>query len=576
MDFISTLKCCFIIPRGMGIGKNQTLGLLTSMLFLTLLIPSLVFAAGGHGTEPESAVSEDMGSTQAASDMESTETASNGMETTDTVAVEPSDSQESMDSMESGGHGIHVSLIFMLLLIVGFIIFFRSIQGKDLLEYSSLKRLMKSRWYPKILQIPTLFFFGFIIYFFFFGSASYAKNPGSVLAWTLWWPLVPLTFILFGRIWCVICPIPLVGEFFQKFFAPTRKPGPFLVKYGIWITDGIFIGITLFDRLYGMVDNPLLSGLVFLLILFGVIVLSIRYERRTFCKHICFLGGVAGNYSMLSGLTIEPKNLSTCATCKARACYFGSGRAPGCPFFTTLPAKNSMRNCTLCASCIKNCPHDNVAMRVRSIASELWSHARVSFSESFFAKLMVGVVIIQNLGMLAVWGYLQGTLMGWGLGEKLSITVIYAAAIASPLLLMTITSFISSKLQSGASSTVANFAAFGYAFIPIDVAGHIAHNLFHLLAEGKSILGAFVGLFTGEIMLEGSIASDSFISAAQLALIIAGGLGTLYVAYRIARAREKASRATAIKILLPHAALLLLIFGINLFLFAMPMAHRGG
>ena len=33
-----------------------------------------------------------------------------------------------------------------------------------------------------------------------------------------------------------------------------------------------------------------------------------------------------------------------------------------------------------------------------------------------------------------------------------------------------------------------NFARFGYAVIPLDLAGHMAHNLFHLLAESGSVV----------------------------------------------------------------------------------------
>ena len=37
-------------------------------------------------------------------------------------------------------------------------------------------------------------------------------------------------------------------------------------------------------------------------------------------------------------------------------------------------------------------------------------------------------------------------------------------------------------------NTVKNFARFGSTLIPLDVAPHVAHNLFHLLAEGNSAL----------------------------------------------------------------------------------------
>ncbi|MBI4441722.1 4Fe-4S binding protein [Candidatus Woesearchaeota archaeon] len=468
-----------------------------------------------------------------------------------------------------------INVMFIVILLAGVLVFFLSLEGTDLLDYPFMKRVMKHKWYPAILQIPTVIFFGFIVYYFFFGPLAYANNPGSVLSWTLWWPLVPLTFIMFGRLWCVLCPLPIIGDFVQKFVHPTRKPGQFLMKYGIWITDGIFIMVTLFDRLYGMVDTPWLSGIVFLLILFGTVAFSLRYERRTFCKHICFLGGVSGNYSMLSGVSIESKDKAVCASCKAKACYFGSGSVDGCPYFNVMPTKVGMRNCTLCANCIKACPKDNVAMRVRGIASELWSHAKVSFAESFFAKLMVGVVIIQNLGMLAVWSNMMDWVMLFGVGEKAAITLLYFTAIALPLGFMTMTSYISNRLQTTPISTAANFAAFGYAFIPIDVAGHLAHNLFHLLAEGKSVIGAFLGLFSGSVTMQGALTGAGAIANLQFAFITLGGLGTLYAAYRIARTREETTLG-AIRILLPHAVLLIAIFAINIFLFTTPMVHRGG
>lgn len=467
-----------------------------------------------------------------------------------------------------------LNMILILIFITGTIFFIRSIQGKDLLEYNLLKRLAKSKLYPGIIQFPTFILFGFIIYYFFFGSFFYANNPGSILAWTLWWPLVPLTFILFGRIWCVACPLPIIGDFIQKFTHPTRKAGNFLKTYGIWIVDGLFILITLFDRLYGMVETPWLSGTVFALLLAGVLVISLRYERRTFCKHLCFLGGVSGNYSMLSTLSIESKDKSVCNKCNVKACYFGSGKADPCTYFNVIPTKEGMRNCTLCADCIKNCPNDNVSLRIRSVASELWSHVRVSFSESFFAKLMVGVVIIQNLGMLALWFDLQTKLMAYGLGEKTATILLYFSAIALPLLLMTLTSYVSNHLQTTPNTTKSNFAAFGYAFIPIDVAGHIAHNLYHLLSEGKQIIGAFLGLFTGKVTMTGPLASSTMVTTLQYTLIILGSFGTIYVAYRIAKAKEQTS-SSALKILLPHALLLLIIIAVNLYLFSQPMMHRG-
>src|SRR3989338_8044424 len=226
--------------------SNGLTGILTGMMIL-FLMSGVVLGAGMEKTSMETAKAASM-------------------------------SGEPMSAMAFSDMELILTFSMAIIMILGLIFFFRIIEGNDLLEYKLVKWLMKSKLYPAVLQIPTVVFFGFIVYYLFFGSSSYDKNPASILAWTLWWPLVPLTFILFGRLWCAICPLPLIGDFIQKFVQPVRKPGKFLIKYGIWITDGMFLGITLFDRLYGMVDTPWLSGLVFVLILTGIIILSVRYE----------------------------------------------------------------------------------------------------------------------------------------------------------------------------------------------------------------------------------------------------------------------------------------------------------
>lgn len=489
---------------------------------------------------------------------------------------------EQSNHAENSGHadnqsflensGLILSLLGTIVLgVMLFIIGFR-FAGKDVLELSWVKRSLQSYAYPRIIQLPTLIFFLFIIYYFFFGVQVYADNPGSILAWTFWWPIIPITFLLLGRIWCVACPIPLFGDWIQLLFGRNKQVPLFLQRYGIWITDGMFIAITLFDRLYGMVEYPYLSGIVFLIMLFGTVSMAIMYERRAFCRYVCFLGGVSGNYSMLAGAEVVSKDKEKCFRCKEKFCYKGTETVAGCPLYNVMSSKDSARNCTLCANCIKVCPHDNIEVRIRPIGSELWRHATVKFQESFFAKLLVGVVIIQNLGMLAAWPALLAS-VNW-LPEKIAITVIYALAIALPLLLMGISSWISNRLQSQPSSMTENFAAFGYAFIPIDLTGHVAHNLFHLLAEGWSILGAAVGLFTGNVLWAGPLVNAEVIRGAQFGLIFIGAFGTIYAAYRIAKKREQTLKA-ALRILVPHGVLLFILILVNLALFSGSMVHRG-
>jgi hypothetical protein len=122
--------------------------------------------------------------------------------------------------------------------------------------------------------------------------------------------------------------------------------------------------------------------------------------------------------------------------------------------------------------------------------------------------------------------------------------------------------------------TLANFARFGYALIPLDIAAHGAHNLFHLLAEGSLVFSTVASLFgaapaTGAVAL----ASPGAILVLQLFIVALGAMGSAYTIRRIAHRRYQTAarrRATVI----PYYVLLAVLTAMNVYLFTMPMAHR--
>jgi len=60
-----------------------------------------------------------------------------------------------------------------------------------------------------------------------------------------------------------------------------------------------------------------------------------------------------------------------------------------------------------------------------------------------------------------------------------------AVGVSVPVASLALAAKIASR--GNLENTVKNFARFGYTLIPLDVAAHVAHNLFHLLAEGNSV-----------------------------------------------------------------------------------------
>jgi hypothetical protein len=185
----------------------------------------------------------------------------------------------------------------------------------------------------------------------------------------------------------------------------------------------------------------------------------------------------------------------------------------------------------------------------------------------------MGIVFVQNITMLEVWSEIQQWMSGVLGTTNINVifTVTFIIAMAIPTLMLYLTSCLSSLKNP--DNALMNLTRFGYALIPLDFAGHMAHNLFHLLAEGKSVL--FTGLALFGIKNEEASAAllnmQSIISL-QYTLLALGTLASIYAAYRIAKANYIRQGVTGT--VLPYTILTLGFVAFNVYLFMLPMAHR--
>lgn len=444
--------------------------------------------------------------------------------------------------------------------------------GGNLLQYKPIDRFMRSRWFPGIIQWPTLILFMVIMFQLLLGPESAHDNLGTALTWVLWWPIIPIIFLFLGRFWCAICPFATINDLVQKFVGNNRPVPKFLKKYGIWIIDALFIFITWSDHVWGVVENPFGSGILMLTLTTGVIASGSFFERRTFCRHVCFLGGLSGNYARTGMLALRGTP-EICATCTIAACYKGTEKAPGCPLFEFPKTMDSNANCVICADCIKNCPNDSIQLTVRPPTKELWFIRKPKMEEAFLSAVIMGIVFVQNVAMLEVWGgmlkWLEQATGTTNYAVTFSIT--FAVAIIIPVALLGLTSWIAGRFNK--TSLVENFTRFGYAIIALDVAAHIAHNLFHLLAEGKSIYYTALALFGQEAHgASPALVSMETIQILQFGLIGLGFIGSLYAAYRIAKSSHPNGKAWTT--FAPYAVLMVILTAMNIYLFILPMAMR--
>lgn len=442
----------------------------------------------------------------------------------------------------------------------------------NLLDRPWIRTLLRSRWFPAVIAYPTLVVFGYIVYALLFGPTSASANLGTSLTWVLWWPLIPLFMFALGRFWCAICPFATVIDMVQKIAGLGRPVAPFLKRYGIWIIDATFILITWADHVFGIVESPRGSGYLLGMLVTASVMTAVFYERRAWCRFLCFLGGLSGNYARSSAIELRATP-QICATCKTQSCYRGNGQTPGCPVFEFPRVMSTSASCSLCANCIKTCPNDSIRLIPRMPTRELWFMSRPRLEESFLAAVIVGIVFVQNVTMLSFWQPAMGWLTDVFLGSRtLSFTVVFIAAMAIPLGMMMAAARFSGTVTG--ESFTQNFARFGYAVIPLDLAGHVAHNLFHLLSEGRAIGFNAAALVDYHVAGSAELVSAGTIQVLQFAIVGLGIAGSLYTVRRIAVRTGAESTVFALRALAPHLIVLALFGIVNLYLFTLPMAHR--
>lgn len=444
-------------------------------------------------------------------------------------------------------------------------------ESKKPFNYLSIplvERFIKSKWYPGVFQWFAFFIFSLIVYELVAGTVDPGRNFGTSMTWVLWWPIVPVLFLLLGRFWCAVCPFGKLSDIIRKLFGSEKKMPKFLRKYGIWIIDLFFILITWSDHIWGIVGSPRGSGYLLLLLTTMVVATSVLFERRTFCKTLCFLGGLAGNYSRAGILELKGTP-DICRTCKTQSCFKGNDKVEGCPMFQFVKTMDTTADCNLCGNCVKSCPNNSIRISPRMPTSELWGIKKPMMEHAFLAAVIMGIVFVQNITMLEVWKEILiviGDITGTD-NYKVNFTLAFVISMILPILLLLGTAKLAS-LQGSNSNVKANFIKFGYAIIPLDLAGHLAHNMFHMLTEGKAVWFNTLRLLGGEPSVsELGFASVSMVQDLQFAVIFIGLIGSLYTVYRIGiKSRWKE--------LLPYYSFMLLLAAINIYLFTLPMSHR--
>jgi hypothetical protein len=460
----------------------------------------------------------------------------------------------------------------------------------DLMRIPIVKKALKSRKFQFILQLPNAAIFLLVIIAGLFGTELGDKNFATVITWLIWWAVIIFTFLFLSRTWCMVCPLVSVAEWIQRgrlwkvghrVFSLNRKWPRKLRNF--WIPTAFFIVLTWMYLSLGLAANPYYTALVTIGLFIGpAILVSVIFQRRTFCRYVCPIGGIIGAYSMTAPVEIRNKSDEVCRGCKEKACYRGSEKGYGCPMFEMPQKMETNTYCTMCTECIKTCPNDNIAVNVRPFLSDLWKTRKLGIDVAMIVVILLGITVFQTLEMLEVWGDISETLMdATGLSETMVLTFsMLSLAVIAPIIIFAIWSVVTRAIGGNGAKLRSVFAGFAFAFLPIALAAHLAHNLSHFFEEGSAAIpvisdpfGWGWNLFGTANLITGPLLEVDPLRLLQMSLIAIGYVGAVYVGWRVAR-QTFGDRLRAVAGLAPMLVLMIAFAGINLWLLNLPMGMR--
>lgn len=412
-------------------------------------------------------------------------------------------------------------------------------------------------------------------------------NFGMVFTWVVWWSALLVSFVLFGRAWCLLCPVGAVGDWLQRLSFWWRSPRSAGLSWAwprrlrsLWLPTSLFVAFVFLDNGYGMSNSPrMTAGLVVVLTL-GAAWVALLFERRAFCRYLCPLTAFIGLLSLASMFELRRRDPGACgAACPTKDCYRGNERRYGCPM-GEFPGGGMESNlhCSLCMECVKSCPRDNLVLRLRPPGLDLWAMSRPRLDGAVGASVIVGLATVVPLLMILLLPATRSlfslvlpagvppndpprlaavaVLLGMGVGVSLGLVFAFS---------------LLARLAAGRATTRALFSRCAYTLIPLGLSRFLADVLDHALRTWGAL-----GDVTRALMLDfplnrvvpGQVSVVHLLGPVAVyaiqAVLLAGGLfWSLYAMRRVCLGLF-ADRDAALAALVPMAGLGLLLTWVSL------------
>lgn len=411
-----------------------------------------------------------------------------------------------------------------------------------------LERLLRWQAFPRAFQWPLALGLVVVVLLALRTPRHAELNPGAAIVWQLWWAILPFFILLSARLWCGVCPVPALGDAARRLRPTTpllppsvvRRVGPWVAAVGLGVMGFLFLILNLEN------SGPLTAGL---LLTFSAVAVgsALLWQGNVWCRYLCPLGLMAGLYSRMGWLRLEPGDRRKAGS-----------TARQCAFFTSPLAPRRSHDCALCGACVKADGGEEVNVRFGGTSALAAPLAR---PEAMAVSLLLGLLVADAVRMTPYYirfmAWMTPRIGNYEMGMALGMVLVMALVLVGQA--------GAARLLGGRRGFWSSFTLLSLAWIPLALAAHLSLSAQHLLAVGAVFrnLGAELSLLApGHMPPVDAYATLWSMRAFQWSVLALGGMAALYLSRHLST--RAASNAWAMAGIFPVIPLL--------FIFGQPMS----
>ncbi len=427
----------------------------------------------------------------------------------------------------------------------------------NLLKIKHIGGLFKARWFPIIPQLVMLAVFVLLVAGGLgvttddpdFANWLRNTNLSNLIVWSYWWPIIVITAIFFGRLWCTVCPVELITYWAGRI--GLRQQVPHILKSG-WVVT-IFYTLIWIVGVHTLAVNriPHQMALYLLMLIIVAIDISLIFRKRAFCSYVCPVGHLLGLYALISPFEWRADDLSICKSCKTKDCFVKKNHyrliCRSCTSNLYPATIKDNRDCLLCTQCLKTCPYENIRFSTRQPFADFFTAVNLRSAEVGFILLVSGFVVYE---ILSEWS-VSLSIMMWlpdrytdAIGMTGSMANFVSAIIMFVVLPVLVLLVVASLAKLASGRKMAPFGAtvktFALLLLPTIAGAHIIKSILKMssripywrdaLSDPKGIETA-QRIDTAKLVLDKSVmnALDPAISFAAAAVLLVALAATVQI-----------------------------------------------